>query len=124
MGSCYHSQVQYADKPMMTAKLRQGVCARGYALSALESTYARALPQPEDRNLSMAAEIVSIPEIPSVSKQPATGQESEANGRERERLSAKSVHSATSTGAIFHKIKAPLFRGASCFTAMAYPVGH
>lgn len=32
----------------------------------------RGLPQPEDRNLSMAAEIVSIPGIPTDSKQLVT----------------------------------------------------
>lgn len=39
-------------------------------------------------------------------------------------LSANPVHSAMSTGAIFHKIKAPLFRETSCFTAMAYKEGY
>lgn len=34
--------------------------------------------------------------------------------RERERLSAKAIHSATGTGAIFHKIKAPLFGETCC----------
>lgn len=40
--------------------------------------------------------------------------------RERERLSAKVIHSATGTGAIFHKIKAPLFGETCGFTAMMY----
>lgn len=39
---------------------------------------------------------------------------------EREGRSAKVIHSGTSTGAIFHKIKAPLFRETQRFTATAH----
>ena len=74
---------------------------------AHESARVCALPRPEDRNLSMAAEIVGIPEIPPDSKQPVTRQEGERPMREG--LSARVIHSATGTGAMFHKIKAPLF---------------
>lgn len=71
-------------------------------------------PRPEDRNLSMAAEIVGIAGIPSDSKQPVTRQ----GGRGR--LSAKVIHSATGTGAIFHKRKAPLFGGTWRLGATVY----
>lgn len=37
-----------------------------------------------------------------------------------ERLSAKAIRSAAGTGAIFHKIKVPLFGETRCFTAMIY----
>jgi len=89
-GSCYHSQVRYADKLTMTAEPSHRcvcVCVRICVcpLCALESVYVCVLPQPEDRNLSMAAEIVSIPEIPPDSKQPATRREGERGMRERER---------------------------------------
>lgn len=35
-------------------------------------------------------------------------------------FSASLIHCGTGTGAIFHKIKAPLFRGTCCFTATVY----
>lgn len=62
-------------------------------------------PQPEDRNVSMTAEIVSIPEIPTDSK---------SERHEREKQSERSVFFPLGqiyplTGATFHKIKALLF---------------
>lgn len=121
-GSCYHSQVRHADKLTMTAEPSQGVCA--YACVHYAHMWVCALvcfPGPEDRNLSMAAEIVGIPGIPPDSKQPVTRQEGERGLWERERgLSAKVIHSGTGTGAIFHKIKAPLFRETRRFTAMIH----
>lgn len=65
----------------------------------------------------MTVEIVDIPEIPLDSQQ----QDRRYIGQ-RERLCAKSIHSAVSAGAIFHKIKPPLFRGTHCFIAVTYGV--
>ena len=59
------------------------VCTCAAATCTPERACVRALPRPEDRNLSMAAEIVGIPEIPPDSKQPVTRQEGERPIRER-----------------------------------------
>ncbi len=81
--SCYHSQVRRADRLMMTAEPSQGVCMHVCvrALCAHESVCVCVCvcvyPRPEDRNLSMAAEIVGIPGIPLDSEQPATRHEGE-----------------------------------------------
>jgi len=69
-GSCYHSQVRHADKPMMTAE--PGRCLSACVSVVRTSVYVGVFSRPEDRNLSMAAEIVNIPEIPLDSKQPVT----------------------------------------------------
>lgn len=83
-GSCYHSQVRRADKPTMTAEPGMCVCVR--PLCARRTAYACVFPRPEDRNLSMAAEIVSIPEIPPDSKQQDRRHMREREGeKERER---------------------------------------
>ena len=105
-GSRYRSQVRRVDKPMMTAETSRVALARGCV---------RAFSRPEDRNLSMAAEIVKIPEIPPDPKQPVTSREA----RNKERLLAEAIRSAPSAGAIFHRIKALLFMG---FAAMIYGV--
>lgn len=64
-GSCYHSQVWIADKPTITAGAKVVwvcvCCARMWVF-----------PRPEDRNLSMVAEIVGITGIPPDSRQPRT----------------------------------------------------
>lgn len=90
-GSCYHSQVQHADKLTMTAEPSQGVCTYMCVHYAHMWVCVRVcFPGPEDRSLSMAAEIVGIPGIPPDSKQPVTRQEGERGLWERERAFCQS----------------------------------
>lgn len=71
----------------------------------------------------MGAEIVDIPGIPPDFKQPvARLRERGIRKRERERLLPKLSTLEQITGAVFHKIKAPLFGETCCSTARIYRI--
>lgn len=123
-GSCYHSQVRCADKLTMTAEPSQGVCEHACACVHYAHMGAHMCVC---ASTSLKTEIcqwlwrlwayLRFLQIPNSQWQDR--REREAYKRERGFL-PKAIHSATSTGAIFHKIKAPLFRETCCFRAMIY----
>ena len=108
-GSCYHSQVRHADRLTMTAEPGRGVCmyVRGCDVHTRARVCVCVAPARRQKFVNGCRDCRHTWDSSGFQ---TTGDKT--GGREaykREGLSARVIHSATGTGAIFHKIKAPLF---------------
>lgn len=107
MGSCYHSQVRHADK-LMTAESSQDLCAPYMHMRACLCVCVSPAWRQKFVN--------GFRDCRHTQDSSRFQTTSDKTGR-RERLCAKAIHSALSTGAVFHRIKAPLFRNTLLYSS-------